>query len=85
MNRNWLPSVEGPIALRRRLSAGLPKAELYRMEGKHGSVATVKTFLCYHADINSETGWGATVACQSAPACESGPPQLPATTRFRMP
>lgn len=55
------------------------------MEGKHDSITTVKTFLCYHADINSETGWGATVRAKNAPAHESGPPQLPATTRFRMP
>jgi hypothetical protein len=55
------------------------------MEGKHDSETTVKTFLCYHADINNEMGRSVTVACQSAPACESGPPQLPATTRFRMP
>jgi hypothetical protein len=37
------------------------------MEGKHDSVATVKTFLCYHADINSETGWGATVRVKTRP------------------
>lgn len=37
------------------------------MEGKHDSVTTVKTFLCYHADINSETGWGATVRAKTRP------------------
>lgn len=37
------------------------------MEGKHDSVTAVKTFLCYHADINSETGWPATVRAKTRP------------------
>lgn len=52
------------------------------MEGKHDSVATVKTFLCYHADINSETGWPATVRAKNVPAHESGRRSCPRRPAF---